>query len=257
MSWDIYAMEGNTKDLIWQPPACRAQVIPKRVSNVLVVGSVGSGKSNLIRSLFTRPELYGDHFDRIVLVSPTCRTDELQGQLNVADEDLIDDLDTAPAKLRKLMDDQVAAIEELGNDKAPVVALIFDDVVAHRELTGSSVFVQCFLANRHHNFTVFLASQQYNLIPKRIRLNAAALFYFSGSQAEDERIAEEFSIPGFSKNRMLTLVRFACREPHSFLHVNRHLPMKERFRKNLNEVIILDTVPESVLKKHAIDKKFN
>lgn len=244
MSYQITALADNSKDRIRQPQVCQLGIIPKLCSNVLVVGGVGSGKTTLVQSLFCRPEFYKGQFDRIILVSPSAFTDDLQKEIDVCEDDRWDNLNEVPGKLKALLEEQAAAIEQAGgNDKAPIVAVIFDDC-AGSDLLKSQYFSRCVLANRHHNVSVLVCTQQYNAIPKRVRLNISSLFFYSGSQAEDERIAEEFSVPGFTKKGMLNLIRFACGGQYNFLHVNRKLPFEERYRKNLDEIIDLSSVPQ-------------
>ena len=71
----------------------------------------------------------------------------------------------------------------------------------------------------------------------------ANIFYFRGSQSESEKIIEEYSPPGFSKKRMASVIDFATKEKYHFIHINMKVPHEERYRKNLGEIIVLDSVP--------------
>lgn len=234
----------TSKDKIKQPASAQANVIPRLTSNVLFVGASGSGKSTLLVNLMTLPQFYKGWFDEVFLISPTGKTDDVQGHLDLDEEHIVDDLQEAPKLLEELMQEQRDLIEKQGADKAPQICLIFDDVISDRELMKSRAFTTCFVASRHYNFTTMLATQSYTRVPRVCRLQAQNLFYFKGGQSEAELLSEEYSAPGFNKKRMFRLINFATGDKFSFLHVNRRVPFQQRYRKNLDQIIDLDSVPE-------------
>ena len=234
----------TSKDQIKQPAAAEEDIIPRLTSNVLFVGASGSGKSTLLVQLMTQPVFYKDWFDRVILVSPTGRSDDVQGHLNLDQDDIIDDLDSAPEFIGELMEEQRNDIEDMGADKAKQIALIYDDCISHRDLMRSREFVSSFVASRHYNFTTMLATQSYTRVPRVARLQCQNLFYFKGGNSEMELLSEEFAAPGFNKKRMFKLINYATGEKYSFLHVNRRVPFETRYRRNLDEIIVLDSVPE-------------
>ena len=234
----------TSKDKIKQPAAAEANIIPKLTSNVLFVGASGSGKSTLLVQLMTQPVFYAGWFDRVILISPTGRSDDVQGHLNLDEDDIIDDLDDAPKFIGELMEEQRNDIEDLGADKAKQIALIYDDCISHRDLMKSKEFVASFVASRHYNFTTMLCTQSYTRVPRVARLQCQSLFYFKGGNSEMELLSEEFAAPGFNKKRMFNLINFATADKYSFLHVNRREPFETRYRRNLDEIITLDSVPE-------------
>lgn len=225
------------KDKIKQPPAAESDIVPRVTSAVLFVGATGSGKSTVLVNMLTRKELLGKAFDRTFLVSPTAKTDDVQKHLKVPDDDIIDDLTEAPDVLSQIMDSQRALIEEKGADKAPLYALIYDDVVGDRDLMKHENFVKTFIACRHYNLTTFLCSQSYTAVPRRVRLQAMNIIYFKGSNSEAELLAEEYAPPGLNKKATLALIDFATDDKYSFLHINKRVPFEERYRRNLNQII--------------------
>ena len=234
------------KDEIKQPDAALADIIPRLTSNNLFVGASGSGKSTLMVNLIMEPQYWRGWFDRIILVSPTAKTDDIQKEIHALiddEDDIIDDLTAAPARVQEVMDAQREDIEVMGADKAPQILLVYDDVVADKNLLTSDVFGKSFIMSRHFNFTTCLCTQSFTQAPRKCRLQCQNLFYFKGSNSEMELIAEELAPPGFSKTRMRLLVAFATQDAYSFLHVNRRVPFELRYRRNLDEVIELDSVP--------------
>lgn len=234
----------TSKDKIKHPPMAEANIIPKINTSSLFVGSSGSGKTTLVANLLTRKDMLGARgtFDRRFLISPTAKTDDIQGFLKLSEEDIIDDLKEAPGFLREIMDEQVGLIESKGADKAPKYLVIFDDVISNPEFLRTDEFVRSFVMNRHFNFTTFICSQSYNAIPRKCRLQARHIFYFKGSASENETVMEDRAPPNFNKKMALALVEEATREKFSFLHIHMGVEVKERYRRNLGEMIHVEGV---------------
>jgi hypothetical protein len=192
----------------------------------------------------TRKEFYYGLFDKVFLISPTGRTDDVQKHLDLPDEHIIDDLAEAPAFIFELMEEQRGAILELGADGAPQICIIYDDCISNRDLMKSKEFVTSFIASRHYNLTTMLCTQSFTRVPRVCRLQAQNTILFGPGMGEMELIAEEHAAPGFTKKRMFKLISYAVEEPFSFLHINRRCPFETRYRKNLDEIIVLESVPE-------------
>jgi hypothetical protein len=240
MSKSSYKIEPlkTLKDKIKQPPAAEANVVPQINSAVLFVGATGSGKSTVLVNMLIRKELLGGKtFDRIFLISPTGKSDDVQKHLDLPEEDIIDNLREAPEVLEQIMESQRELIIEKGAHKAPVYALVYDDVVGDRDLMKNEHFVKTFIACRHFNLTTFLCSQSYTAVPRRVRLQAMNIFYFKGSNSEAELLAEEYAPPGMNKKETLKMISFATGDKFNFLHINKRVPFEERYRRNLDEII--------------------
>ncbi len=227
----------TSKDKIKQPFLAEANVIPKINTSSLFVGASGSGKTTLVANLLTRADMLKNVFDRTFLISPTAKTDDIQKFLDLPDEDIIDDLKEAPAFLSEIMAEQVVEIEAKGAHKAPKYLVIYDDVISNPEFLKTDEFVRSFVMNRHFNFTTMICSQSYKGIPRKCRLQARHIFYFKGSESENETIMEDRSPPNFNKNMGLELVEAATKDKFSFLHIHMGVDMADRYRRNLRDII--------------------
>lgn len=225
------------KDKIEQPTLAEADIIPRINSSILLVGHSGSGKTTLLANLMTRKDMYKDAFDEVFLISPTAKSDDVQKYLELDDDHIVDDLKEAPDLLKELMEEQRAAIESQGADKAPLMAILFDDVIANPELMKTPEFTKCFIACRHYNFTTFICSQSFKGVPKKCRLQANNVFFFRGSNTEMEAILEDRSPPSMNKKEGISMIEFATREPYDFLHINMRKPFESRYTRNLDETI--------------------
>jgi hypothetical protein len=238
----------TSKDKIKQPEMAIANIIPKINTSSLFVGSSGSGKTTLVANLLTRKDMLKKAFDRTFLISPTAKTDDIQKFLKLPDDDIIDKLSEAPGFLREIMDEQVGLIADLGADTAPKYLVFYDDVVSDPDFMKTDEFVRSFIMNRHFNFTTMICSQSYTAIPRKCRLQAKHIFYFKGSESENETIMEDRAPPYFNKQMGLELIEVATRDDFDFLHIHMGVPIRERYRRNLNEIINVELGHNSNLK---------
>ena len=227
----------NSKDAIIQPELSKKNIIPRLLTSSLLVGRSGSGKSILMSYMLDNEHIFKGIFDLIILVSPTCKTDDVQ--LSFSADEVIDDLSEADDCMSQLMDLQKEKIEEYGANQAPLICVIFDDCVGNVKFLNSNSFTDCFVKARHYNFTVFCLTQQYKSIPKRCRLQTNNLFFFKSPDTETQAVVDDFCPPNYSKKKFLSLVNYANGDDHGFLYVNLKAPFDTRYRKNFDEIINL------------------
>jgi hypothetical protein len=235
---------------IYQRPVMEEGIIPRHPSVCLFSGRSGSGKTNLMLSLLTMPQFYGGddkkrhYFDHIVLMGSTVDSDDLYETLKEQKVHIETVLEPTAADIQQVLDYQKQQIKEVGIEKAPRTLLVLEDMQTHsagkNSVMRSRPFLECFLANRHNNLSVYLCGQSYTATPRRCRLQARALFYFAGAESELELVAKEYGAPGLTKKEMKQVISHATKEPFSFLFVNMHLPWSTRFRKNLDTIINIE-----------------
>ena len=230
----VKPIDNNSKDLIKQPKLSQENVIPKLLTSSLIVGRSGSGKSILMNFMLNNKGMFSGWFDLIVLISPTCNTDDVQ--MSFGADECVDDLDEADNFLKQLMILQKEKIEEYGAEHSPKLCIVFDDVIGHKFLNSSS-FTACFTRSRHYNFTVFCLSQQYKSIPKKCRLQANNLMFFKSSDTETQSVVDDYTPPNFNKLKFLKMIKEANGDDHSFLYINMKEPFTKRYRKNFDEII--------------------
>lgn len=233
----------SSKDKIRNPPLAEEKMIPRLGTSTCLNGTTGQGKSTLLANLITDPRFFGHGggvFSHKFLISPTAEGDDVQKDLGIAAKCTISDLKKAPEIIKRIMELQKQAIVKKGNDKAPQIALIYDDVISDPKFMRTDEFIKSFIASRHYNLTTFVCSQSWTSVPRRCRLQCTNIFFFAAPQSEIELLSQEYTPPGFNKRQFFALVEYATREPYSFLYINKSAPMEERFRKNLDSIIDLD-----------------
>lgn len=228
------------KDQIKHPALAEAGVIPKLNTSNIICGKSGSGKSVLLVNLMTRKEFYQGAFDRVILVSPTGETDDVQKALRIKPSLVFTDLTESIEVLGTIEKVQEALIKEKGASAAPKICVILDDCVGDNNFMKSKQFTNLFIKSRHYNVTVFFLTQHFKRLPRIARLQASTLFFYAISNTEAECLADEFAPPGVSKKSFLRLIDDALQEPYAFLCVNMREPWATRFRSGLAMVIDLN-----------------
>jgi len=236
---DIHEIK-SSKTKIYNPPAAAANIIPKLGTSCIFNGTTGMGKSTLMTNLLTEDRFYPpETFTHRFIVSPTAEGDDVQKALGIPKKNTFTNLREAPYYLSIIMEAQKKKIKKLGADKAPQILIIYDDVISDPVFMRSDEFVKTFIASRHYNLTVMVATQSWTAVPRRCRIQARNIFFFSAPQSEVEKLSEEHCPPRFTKKQFQVMVEWATDKPFSFLYINKTVPMQERYRKNLKEIINL------------------
>jgi hypothetical protein len=241
---EIVAYPTN-KHKIPQRPLMEADIIPRHPSAVIFNGKSGSGKTNLMVNLMSRPEFYGrqnqkdkksSYFDVVFLFSPTANGgDDLVRFLNIPKKRIINNFDKN--KLDKILDLQDSIVSDKGLDKSPKMLIIFEDIQSDAKFMNTKSFIRCYIQGRHMNISTFLCGQSWTLTPRKCRLQANNIFFFPSSNSEIEILNSEFCPPHTSKTQFLDMVKHATENPYNFLHINMRKPPNERYRHNLDTIL--------------------
>ena len=186
--------------------------MPSDTFRMLICGSSGSGKTNLLYHMLTVPLLW---YDEIYLYARNLEQDKYKKLIK---------------KIRKISCEVGYDILNVSNDEITPVAemdnvdnqklVIFDDYVCDK---NQKQIIDYFIQGRHKNCSVLYLSQSFYKTPKDIRLNCSHYcLYESPSSREANRISSEL---GVDKE----VYKAATREPYSFLYVDKP---KKRIAKN-------------------------
>ena len=233
----------TSKSKIKQRYLMEKGVIPQVNTVTMIVGKSGSGKTCLLCNLLQRPDFYGvDHtgrpyFDKTIIFTTTGGTslDDTYSNIDYLGptnfEHTFD-----PQYIENIISLQEKNIKTHGFGKRKLL-IIFDDILSQPKFIKSKEFLKCFVELRHYCCTVIVNTQSYTRIPRACRLQTTCLFFFPSSMNEVEVLAEHNTPPNMNKKRFIELIQYATNEPYNFLYINNKLPLKERFRKNLNKII--------------------
>jgi len=267
MSLDLSINKIKTaKHDIFQRALMEAGVIPKFPSLTIFNARSGSGKTNLLVSLISRPEFYGvsnenpngaekGYFDAIFLMcgSSDDLYDDCIKKGIIKPQHVVED--PKAEDIQAIIDKQLEIIEKFGIEKTPKVLIILDDLVSDKKLMKSKAFLTLAVKGRHYNIQTFFTSQYLNLCPKAIRLNANFWFIFKMVRAELELLCESFTPSEMSKIDFARLLSQATADDenskHNFLGIFASHPIETMFRKNLDKYL----VPDHIMKDPTTDFK--
>lgn len=240
MSWDIVPFKTLKNDLP-KTEGMECGVICKFPSMQLFVGQSNSGKSTLLCNMCVNPKLMGEFFDKIYLISPTAKIDDLVEHLELDPDNTWDDLPKAAIDLETLLDNQAFDIEEEGIDavaKDRKTLVICDDCVGNKQFMKSDVLTKLAIHGRHNLVSSIICTQSYTKVPRAIRIQAQGLALFPSNQNEVKLINEDYCPSGCSHKEFKRIIDFATDELYSFLYINNHCKdPKNKFRKKLGDII--------------------
>jgi len=240
--YSIEALESE-KNNINQPQASQDDILPKFPFSFMISGRSGSGKSVLLLNLLTKEKFYGGFFDYIIVYSPTAgKLDDTYKNLDIPPENYVSDFNQET--LEELIDSRKDLIDEKGIEwvaENSKVCLVLDDVIANRSFLESQTALKLFALLRHYLCSIFVLTQSYNKIPRALRLNSNATAVFPSSQSEIEILINEITPSGIKKREFEKVIDYCTEDRYSFLYINNHAPRAERVRKNLDEIIDLNT----------------
>lgn len=229
------------KSKIPQRGCVKAGVLPKFPSSVLFCGRSGSGKTNLLLNILTRKELLGNYYHTIIVFSPTAnKYDDTYKSLKIPEENFIEDFTSE--SFENLIKVRKDLIQDKGIEwtaKHSRVLIVLDDIIANRDFLQSNTALKLFALLRHYLCSIFILIQSYTKVPRALRLNCNCTFIFPASQSEVEILKDEVTPAGLTKKQFEKVIEYATSEPYNFLSINNHAKPKQRFRKNLDEIIDL------------------
>ncbi len=234
----VATKKNNVKDTPWG----EAGAIPAFGSgSVVICGQTKSGKTVLLNHLFTTPGMYKDYFDDVYCISSTGNTDDVMKSIMESHpkKNIFTDSMKGIKHIAKIMAMQKALIEEMGFDKVPKIAILFDDFVNDRSLLKDPSFKLLFIGCRHYSIMCFALIQHFKSLPKLCRDNANNVMFFAGTTENMQMISETDGAPKYSNKEFISIMNDVFEEPYSFLYIKRDEPFKTRYRKKLKDIINL------------------
>ena len=159
--------------------------LPQMPSLVLIIGSVRSGKSNLLTNFFCNPEMYKDKFDTVRIVSTTLHTDH-KGRILDKYFDCSDQYDDS------IIENIKKVQSEYTDEVRPTYALVLDDVLTKDFSKSNAV---SFFATRFRHFIdmYVIATQSFRAVSGLIRNNATNVIICRlQNMKEREKCCEEY-----------------------------------------------------------------
>ncbi|MAB50947.1 hypothetical protein [Marinobacter sp.] len=160
--------------------------LPQMPCLALLIGSVRSGKSNLLVNFFMNEDFYKGVFDNVRFISNTLHTDN-KGVLLAKHFDCYDHYEDS------MIDGIIKEQSQYERDDRPSYALIADDILT-QDFSKSNAL--SYFATRFRHFIDFfcISTQSFRAVSGLIRNNANAVFILrQQNKMELDKIAEEYA----------------------------------------------------------------
>jgi hypothetical protein len=196
-------------------------------STNLLIGKMGSGKTNLLYSFFKSKKLLNKVYDKIILFQPASSRASMKDQLF---EQLPD-----AQKFEELTLENLESAEDLcdpdGNN-----CIIFDDMGAYlKDKEVLKKLKELIFNRRHRHISMFFLTQTYFSVHKEIRRLFSNIIVFKTSKTELANIFEE--VVERPSEIVPMISKLVYDEPFNFLFINVN---SGRMFKNWDEIEIDD-----------------
>ena len=179
-------------------------------STNLILGTPGSGKTNLIYSFLKSKHLLNKCYDKIFLFQPA------ESRVSMKDK-LFDQL----PEDQKFEELTLENLEEVDNnlDEEGNNCIIYDDMGAYLKNNDIKKLLKAMIMNRRHkHLSIFFLTQTFYSIEKDMRRLFSNIFIFRVNKNELGNIFEE--IVEDKKQHIPELIKICYDKPHQFLMVN-------------------------------------
>jgi len=186
------------------------EYMPNDTFRMLICGGSGSGKTNLLYHMLTKPLV---RCDQIHLYAKNLEQEKYQNMIKIFNEIS----QSVGYDVLVCSNNDIVPVEDLENEAQKIV--IFDDYVCDK---NQKPLIDYFIRGRHKNCSVIYLSQSFYGTPKDIRLNCSHFcVYEFPSSNERSLISREL---GVDKERYIK----ATNKPYSFLYVDKPKKVSNR-----------------------------
>lgn len=215
--------------------------LPSMPSLCLIIGSVRSGKSNLLVNYFCNPEFFKDKFDIVKFVSTTLHTDN-KGKILSKHFDCMDHYeDSIISGIKKSQG------EYEDKSERPTYALVMDDVLTKDFSRNNDV---SFFSTRFRHYIDFyvIAVQSFRAVSGMIRNNATDVIICKQQNTKElMKIAEEYGDLVGGQESFINLYNEAHKERYSFLYLKLSENPAEAYIRHESKIYPKETVEEKEL----------
>jgi hypothetical protein len=206
----------------------------KTFASSAIIGKKGSGKTSLLISWLQTPYKFKRVFYEIFVWMPKTSRASLKDSIydKLPEDQLFEGVSFENLKL---------VYERLKENTTNnnFTLLIFDDVQSYLKDSEVERNLLHLIANaRHLRCCIFIVAQNWNKIPKNIRISMNDLFLFNVSKDEYDKIFDEWLEINDKefKNVLQLYTKYKNEDSHSFIYIHE----KTKFFINYNEIVFKD-----------------
>jgi ABC-type dipeptide/oligopeptide/nickel transport system ATPase component len=226
-------------------PFVPVEPLPKKSFAMYIVGSPGSGKSNLMLSLMLShptkknkkiPLYYFKYFDHIECISGSLQTLPDKFLNKLPDEQLHNKYDD------QLMETLIESMRKGDNSNN---LIILDDCI--KDLKRSKILAKVFLNRRHctHDkckdkhggLSIMTTSQKFNLLPLETRLNQSHYIIFKSSNKQEIDCIRNELMTDLSTTEQDEILQLCWNKPYSFLMIDINKPRDDKYFCKFDKIV--------------------
>jgi KaiC/GvpD/RAD55 family RecA-like ATPase len=195
----------------------------------LVSGGCGSGKTTFV--IQTIKGVFKNCFEEIILIIPEnsfdsfSEKDKLYFRKYLPEENIIHEFDI------EVLNEVYGKLEENSSNRNNTLIIIDDFADRLKDKQTEKILSKIFLKNRHLRTSVMILTQNYFMVPKKIREISNNLVMFNTNKSQNEKMFEEqFDLKHKQFNELMELLPTT----HDYLLLN--LKYKKIYH-NWNEIV--------------------
>lgn len=218
-------------------------IIGKHPVRGIISGASESGKTTLLIWLYNK--FWRHYFDEIYVWSPNFELDASWKNLERKPTKYF--LKYDQNELEKIIETNRERIKNRGMENSMKILCIFDDQTSEEGIKFNRYLERLATRGRHDNVSEIFATQQYNRVPKTIRINSNQLYLFSTYNKEEmDDMTEELCCALITPAQFRELFYTATQKKNTkgFLHINLQKPLKYIYNFGLKEQVVLKDFDE-------------
>ena len=237
--FDVKPVKSNLDKI---PPNPHWEIVGRHPFRFVASGITKCGKTTLVRHLYTY--FWADYFDKIYVWSPNFELDSTWRDLKRKVDKYFLKLDESD--IVSIVEANRTRIKMAGMEHSDKILMIFDDQASEENIRFNKEIERLATRGRHDNISFVFSTQQYNRVPKTIRINCSMFALFKTMNNEEmEDIIKELRCPLLTPSAFkemfydATSVRFK-----GFLLINVDKPLKEVYSFGLKTQVVLKDYDE-------------
>jgi hypothetical protein len=198
--------------------------LPDLPFRMLIAGPSGSGKSNFLLNLISRPDWLGSYFKKTTYIfSPSLNLNDDFNSIKDAHKFQPETFQELETKLNRILEKQEGIIKTHGKKKAYHLLIVLDDCAAMSGFHESKILQKLFFRGRHCLISLIITSQSYKSIPKKVRSNCSHWVIFRPmNMSELDDICSDL----FRKKQQKALadrLESIFEQPYSFIYIQNEI----------------------------------
>ncbi len=167
--------------------------LPQLPFFMAIIGPSRSGKTNTIRNLFLRKDLYYKKFEYIFIFCPTF---DLSGDF----DEMVDNEFTKVRKVKnfdeamisEIVRQQEILIKSVGKRRSPDILILLDDCFDDEKFSRSNILKRLAFRGRHAKISTILSGQKLSAMSTSCRNNLTNMLFFKpGNMSELQFFVDE------------------------------------------------------------------